>query len=536
MSERKITIKPYRGGSLGLRVFFISFLLLVLPLFFHAFFLYKKEYVQQIEDVRLTLKIIGEGQRALLEEKIQMQWHVLDSVEFGKTLLKEKFHIFEAPSLENREDIFALVSKDQQFLWVVKKGSQKKMNVIATPLSEIFYSLIHFEDAPYSIALALVGEDQQMIAGKKFDSALTFHFPIEGASFSLLLTAEESSIKDLHWRYYLVRFASLVFFIGVVGGIFVWAFVRRVSRPLRDLCATMDRVGEGAVHLRYKGDWMGFEINRLGLRFNQTLDRLLYHMEETEKEKLRRQLLAEELRLGHEIQLSLLPSHLPEIKGLELGTGFFPAREVSGDFYDVFPLANGSLFFVMADTAGKGVSACLYSLGLRSILRSLSTLTQDLSEIILRANDLFMQDAKNSGVFITVWAAIYDPIKSTLSYCSQGHPPAILLKKETLEELWTAGICLGAQTFDVVDIKKVNLEPQDLLVLYTDGVIENHDEDRELFGKKRLFEFLIRSKQLPSTEIIEKLNQELALFRQGAVQQDDIAMMIWKLNSISMKT
>lgn len=523
MSERKITIKPYRGGSLGLRVFLISLALLILPLFVHTFLLYKKEYQEKLDDIRLTLRVIGEGQKALLEERIEIYSRILEAAGTNDSVLKQKFQIVSAPALQGD---LATISKDGK--WLVLGQMQKKI-AIQMPLLEIFDLLTHFEDAPYPIFLAFVDPEGTILAGESQPNSLGVHLPIEGAAFSLLLTVPEKSIQALQLQKFFFRIGSFLFFIGLLGGLSVWTLMKRVSRPLQSLHSVMKRVAEGANHVRYKKDWLGFEINALGTLFNQTLDSLFFHMQEVEKQKLAREKLAEELRIGHEIQLSLLPSHLPDFSGIDLGFGFLPAREVGGDFYDIFPLKDGSLFIVIADTAGKGVSACLYSLGLRSILRSLTTSNFDLSEIILQANDLFLRDAKHSGMFVTLWAAIYDPLERALTYCSQGHPPAILIRRGKIEELWTAGIALGAQVLDVVTTKTIELAPQDLLVLYTDGVIEAQAEDQDLFGQKRLLELLIRSEKLPPPQIVEKLFAEIELFSQRVSQSDDIAVLSIKI-------
>jgi len=523
MSERKITIKPY-SGSLGLRVFLISLALLILPLFLHTFFLYQTEYRQKLNDVQLTIRIIGEGQKALLEERILAQKNILSFASSDFSELKESFNVFEMP-FQNQTGEFVKISPDGQFLWVGEQISKKKFLVIATPLSEIFDQLVHFEEAPYPISIAFLGQEGAVLAGEKQNSSLNVHFPIEGAEFSLWVAVEEKPLSEVHWRSYLFRFISFFFFVGILGGYLVWVLMRRVSRPLQSLCSAMQRVGEGALHVRYTRDWMGFEINALGEQFNQMIDSVLYHIGQAEKEKLARERLAQELKIAHEIQVSLLPSHFPQFQGIDIGHGFLPAREVGGDFYDIFVLENGSIFIAIADTAGKGISACLYSLGLRSILRSLATLSSDLSEIVLRANDLFFQDAKNSGMFVTLWAAIYDPKNRTLVYCSQGHPPAVLVRDGKEEELWTAGISLGAQTLDIVTVKTKKLKPQDLLFLYTDGIIEAHNKEDNFWGRKRLFEVLLRFEKLPVAEIIDKILGEISHFSEDTAQHDDIAML-----------
>lgn len=319
-----------------------------------------------------------------------------------------------------------------------------------------------------------------------------------------------------HIEDYYFHFATLLFFVGVIGGGAVYLFTRRIGRPLKELCETMERVSAGDAHARYSPDRMGFEINALGNQFNATLDALLLHTQATE-----------ELRIGHEIQAGLLSSHIPELAGVDLAASYLPAKEVSGDFYDLFRLDNGKLLIAICDIAGKGISACLFSLGLRSILRSLASVTNDLSEFIRKVNDLYLIDAHASSMFATLWLGIYDPATHRLDYCSQGHPPALLRREGKLQELWTGGIALGAQKIDVIPTKHITLMKGDLLLLYTDGVIEAHNQKDQLFGKERLKESLLG--QGTSQQIGDQLIEKVSRFSRGAVQHDDITLVVLQI-------
>ena len=337
----------------------------------------------------------------------------------------------------------------------------------------------------------------------------------------ILYKKEYHRIED-----YYFHFATLVLFVGVIGGGAVYLFTRRIGQPLKNLCKTMDRVSEGAIHARYTPDRMGFEINGLGLQFNRTLDALLFHAQAAEKERLLREKLAEELRIGHQIQAGLLPQHVPGIPGVDIATSYLPSQEVSGDFYDLFRLENGKLLIVVCDAAGKGISACLFSLGLRSILRSLATVVADLPELVRRANDLYLIDAHASSMFATLWLGLYDPAAHHLAYCSQGHPPALLRREGKLQELWTGGIALGAQKIDVIPTKQMVLAKGDLLVLYTDGIIEAHNRNDQLFGKERLHPFVLDQKHGTAQQIVDRLMDEIRLFSQGAPQHDDMTVVV----------
>ncbi len=344
-----------------------------------------------------------------------------------------------------------------------------------------------------------------------------------------MLTIPKNAIQELQQKEYYYRIGLLFIFVGVIGGGAVFLLSRRIGKPLKALCKTMTRVSEGGVHVRYTPDWMGFEINQLGKQFNETLDSLLLHQQEAERERIGRERLAEELKIGHEIQMSLLPTHLPNLPEIDMAPGYLPAKEVSGDFYDLFQLENGTILLAVADTAGKGISACLYSLGLRSMIRSLARTTKDLSEIVLQANDLFWIDARNSGMFVTLWLGIYDPAKHLLTYCTQGHPPGLLKRGNHIQELWTGGIALGAQQLDAIPTAQITLAEGDFLFLYTDGIIEAHDPDAQLFGQKRLREFILRKKKESSQQFVDQLLEEIHLFSQGSPQHDDIAMLALRI-------
>jgi sigma-B regulation protein RsbU (phosphoserine phosphatase) len=241
--------------------------------------------------------------------------------------------------------------------------------------------------------------------------------------------------------------------------------------------------------------------------------------------KIERERLAQELKIGREIQLSMLPASLPEYPGLDLSPGYLAALEVSGDFYDLFPLDDHRLLFVVADSAGKGIPACLYSLGFRSALRSFAVSGASLSEMVRQSNDLLLLDTGESGFFVTAWIGLYDSRTGKLEYCSQGHPPALLRHDGKLKELSTQGISFGVEEFVRSPVEEIILHQGDTLLVYTDGVIEAHDPDRNLFGMDHLKEFVLESKENTSAEFVEDLLSEIKHFAKGQPQFDDITLL-----------
>lgn len=521
MSKLKISIKSHPLQSLAIRIFLLSLCLLVIPLFFHSVLLYKKEYEGRLEDVRLTLQVIAESQKALLEDRISDEKEILNMA-IEAPSLKKTLNIVEFSPSEKTEESTRI---EKNTLVVQRSTPEGTILERTVSVQSLIDFLIHFEHAPYKIRLAFVNQQGSLIGGDQFISPLSIILPIQNGNFSILLTADVESIAVLHKQQYILHFISLFFLVGVLGGTLVWLFTKRMAKPLKSLMHTMEQVGQGALHLRYQADWMGFEINTLGQNLNLMLEALFTHQKIAEEAKLSRERLAEELKIGRTIQMSLLPSFTSPYKNILIGTSFLPAREVSGDFYDFLPLENGSFYIGIGDTAGKGISACLYAITIRSMLRSLISTSHSLEKTLLQANDLFSKDAKDSGMFVTLWIALYDPKTQTLSYCSQGHPPSFLIRNGMIQELSTHGLSLGIDCLQRVEIQHVSLQKKDRLCLYTDGLLEALNTNQEMFGKLRLKTALLQDPFLSNPDYIRQLFETITLFTKETPQHDDMAFL-----------
>lgn len=441
---------------------------------------------------------------------------------------------------------------------VPSSGNPKALFIVATQTKILLAHLTHLEDSVYPLRLSLIDESgliflstQEGLTGKKlaqpteglswtlYDKIpnswyfqedkkvfLAVKIPIEGTDYTLLVDTPEKNVADLQVNDYIFRIATFLFFVCILGGSIVIWFTYRVSKPLRSLGQSMQRISEGATHVRFVPDPMGFEINAIGIQLNQMLDSLLAHQAQSERERMGRERLAQELKIGHQIQANMLPTHFPECPSLDVAPGYLSAREVSGDFYDFYAKEDGRFLIAMADGADKGISACLYSLSFRSMLRTAAATKDDLVSIVQTANSLLLCDTAESSFFITAWIGLYDPKTRKLQYCSYGHPPAYLCSTTgDILALSTEGMALGIQEVSTV-IGEKTLQKGDLLFLYTDGVIEAHDLERQLFGKKRLKEFLYRCKERQSAQkIVDRILEEVHLFCSNAPQSDDLTLL-----------
>lgn len=333
--------------------------------------------------------------------------------------------------------------------------------------------------------------------------------------------------------YFLAKVGVLFLLILGLGGGLTYLLARRLSRPLRSLCLTMERIRSSDLSARYQMDSMGFEINIVGEIFNKTICSLIDSFERVEKERLEKEAFKRELMIGQEVQSSILPKTLPSFLGLDIASCFIPAKEVGGDFYDFLTCPNEQqerLFFSIADTAGKGFSACLYSLTLRSLLRSYAQMTHQLDLIISKSNQLFCLDAGDTGMFVTAWVGMFDQKKKELYFSNCGHFPAYLMRADgSLETLTTRGAAFGIEPFDPFEIRNVQLRSGDILLLFTDGIIEALNERVEMFGEKRLIKLLEDRKDLSAQQIVDGVIEELHSFTGGIAQYDDLTLLVFKV-------
>ena len=260
-------------------------------------------------------------------------------------------------------------------------------------------------------------------------------------------------------------------------------------------------------------------------------DRLL--RESAEQERIK-----QELEVAHHIQASFLPESCPHLPGWELAAIWRSARQVGGDFYDFIPLpphlektgtVEGRLGLVIADVADKGVPAALFMALSRTLVRTMAIDGRPPAAAIARANDLILADAR-SGLFVTLFYTILQPNSGEIMYVNAGHMLPLLVRAAdgTTTEFRTGGMALGVLPDIDLEERTARLDPGDTLILYTDGVIEASDAEREMFGKERLIDVVRGARTRSAEELAEAINEAIAAFVGGAPQFDDLTLLVAK--------
>jgi predicted ester cyclase len=245
-----------------------------------------------------------------------------------------------------------------------------------------------------------------------------------------------------------------------------------------------------------------------------------------EREIRARERVEQDLRVARSIQQASLPKEVPELEGWRIATYYQPAREVGGDFYDLFELEEGRVGVVVGDATGKGMPAALVVSAASSMLRAVAQAFHSSSpgEVLSRVNETLVARIP-SNMFVTCFYAILDPKSATLSYANAGHDlPYLRHSAGDAEELRARGMPLGLMPGMIYEEVEVSLREGKSVLFYSDGLVEAHDPKGEMFGFPRLRALVAEHGE--ERELGEFLMEELYSFvGEGWEQEDDITLL-----------
>jgi phosphoserine phosphatase RsbU/P len=233
----------------------------------------------------------------------------------------------------------------------------------------------------------------------------------------------------------------------------------------------------------------------------------------------------DELRRAREIQQRLIPKDIPQLPGFEVAGAWRPACIVSGDYFDVFPLGDHKLCVCIADVVGKGVSAALLMAHAQAAVRALSSQTVSPASLCAKVNRLLCENIA-TGKFVTFFYCILDSETRTLEYCNAGHPNPILLSHGQAHPLDKGGAVLGVFPTWVYETGSIPMEPQDRLLLFTDGITEAEGADEQEFGEENIAVFAKANSRKSAREMTSGLLERVNAFCGGHFQDDATLVVI----------
>ena len=257
-----------------------------------------------------------------------------------------------------------------------------------------------------------------------------------------------------------------------------------------------------------------------------------------DKERLWAKSMERELEIGRQIQRSFLPDELPQPAGWEIAARFEPARQVAGDFYDAFPLAESvRVGLVLADVCDKGVGAALFMALFRSLVRAFSERAygtppsgadDDAARIlstVLSTNDYIAKTHGRSNMFATLFLGVLDPADGTLTWVNAGHEaPVVFGAGGVSARLTPTGPALGMMPDMKFEARRTTLAPGETLFAFTDGVSEARDGAGRLFTEERLLALLAEG-QPSAAALLERVGTAVSGYAAGAERSDDITML-----------
>lgn len=327
---------------------------------------------------------------------------------------------------------------------------------------------------------------------------------------------------------------TIVFIVmlAIVGGI-TFMLAKRFTRPVLELHHGVEMVGKGDLDHQIVVD-TGDELEDLANAFNKMTGDIKQHIKNLEATTAAKKKIETELNIARTIQASLLPQTLPQVPGWDVDAYFCPARQVAGDFYDIFPIEDGKkFFFVVADVCDKGVGPAMFGAITRTLLRafsdnySKSTALEFANLPLSLANDFTIANETESNMFVTIFSGVFDPEAHKISYVNCGHNPPYIVgtNNKIRTALKPTGPILGVFPGIKYKIQEASLEPGETLFVFTDGVPEAHDPKGALWEDGRM-RAVLEQPISSAKELLERVDKGVRAHIATADQFDDITMLV----------
>jgi transposase len=241
------------------------------------------------------------------------------------------------------------------------------------------------------------------------------------------------------------------------------------------------------------------------------------------------------MQLAQSIQHTLLPKTVPESEGYEIAAEYDAAMEVGGDYYDFFEVDDNTVGMAVGDVSGKGIGGAFVMSIVRTALRLEARGEKNAAEVLLKINNSLDGEFKK-GMYMTLFYIILDSKRRIINYASAGHTPMILYRGKTdqLFRMNPKGFPIGLNVGDHklfrknIKNEKLNLNKEDMLLIYTDGITESMNPERDVYGEERLFRLIKQHHMDSPHEFADRLMEDIQLFTRGHPQNDDITFIVIK--------
>lgn len=347
-----------------------------------------------------------------------------------------------------------------------------------------------------------------------------------------LLQLDEAYIHSLvvKQKNRLIFILLLVFALGTAG---IALLVTLITKPFHKLAEWVRQVGHGQVDQDEIDIDASDEVGEIAQAFSEVTNKF----REAQISVIEQQRMQKELQVAQEIQQMLLPDDFPDVVGYDIASYYQSAKEVGGDLFDFMEIDDQSIGICVADVSGKGVPGSLVMTMIRTSLRLESRGNDNPADIMTRVNS-FVTDDIRKGMFVTMLYVILDSRERMVSFASAGHNPMILYRGKSRETYYLnpSGFPVGITLPDIrlfgekIQADRIRLHPDDIFILYTDGVTEAMNPQRDLYGEERFLAAIRKYGHLDVEEFVTSIKDDILAFTGGFEQNDDITLVAIKEN------
>jgi serine phosphatase RsbU (regulator of sigma subunit) len=237
----------------------------------------------------------------------------------------------------------------------------------------------------------------------------------------------------------------------------------------------------------------------------------------------------ERMLIARAIQTHLLPLAPPDLPGFEIAGASRLAEATGGDFFDFIPMRGGRMGIVVGDVSGHGFPSALVMAETRACLRTLALAHDSVGEILTRANAMLVEDTDDE-LFVTLFMACIHPARRSLVYAAAGHEACLLRGTGRRDRLGSTSLPLGVAKVVVPEASGLSLEDGDMLLLFTDGILEARSRRGEQFGFNRTIEAIWANRTASAREMVAYLAETVQVFSSRMAQEDDMTAVVIKVN------
>ena len=364
-----------------------------------------------------------------------------------------------------------------------------------------------------------------------FWSVYMFYEPVENTNWSIASVVRRINIDSIAIAMalaMLVMIAIALLVTRIVGKI----IVRRIAKPLRKLAESANEVAKGNFSAPLPKIKHNDEIKLLRDSFEGMQHSLTTYIDELKETTASKAAIENELKVAHDIQMSMLPKTFPpypERDDVDIFGKLTPAKDVGGDLFD-FYIRDEKLFFCIGDVSGKGVPASLVMAMTRSLFRNISLHVSE-PNVIVKALNAAVADGNETNMFVTLFLGVLDLHTGVLQYCNAGHNSPLLIGGDVRTLDCDSNIPIGVMNDWAFTRQEIQMESQSTIFLYTDGLNEAEDTMHAQFGEDRILRVLetqVAQGTIQPETIVTQMNEAVHRFVDNAEQSDDLTMLVIK--------